>query len=790
MEKENNVKVSIIIPIHNLEQYVGDCIESAINQTLKEIEIICFDDASTDNSPAIIEKYSEKDSRVKIVTYPANKSASQARKDGVLQASGKYIMFLDGDDYLEPNACEKLYDVISNENVDMVHFGTNIINSGNVTEKRIKSLEKRLSPYNGKLDGENVFKACFIDKKYRFSIWNKIYKAELCKEAFQSVKDGNFPKAQDLYAFFILCYHAKSYYGIEEKFYNYRFGAGITCSRQLSIMQLDRYCTALFVAEAIHDFLLSKDEKRYLDISAELRENLVTDCIEQWYTAININDSAAGFDVICKYWNSIEVVSNLCKRHYREKKQIAEKVFGAESIKCTAGKEIKTIGIYYHRYALGGVQRVISCLIPIYLEMGYKVVLLTDEISEGDEYELPDEVTRIVLPSALAIKKDEYEIRAKELLRVISENKIDVICYQAASCPKLIYDILLLKLNGVPIVLTVHECAFQNMLTLNTEMVNRPSVYKLVDYMTVLSRVEELYWQGFGINAVYIPNPITNQIVDRQPEEIEKNTIVWVGRLDTRTKRCLDVIDIMKYVIEDIPDAKLLVVGNEVSAGIVDQMQNKIGKMGMERNIVLCGHTTDVESYYRKAEIYLLTSISESFSMTIAESKAFGLPLVLYEMPFLEFCRDKRGYLSAPQGDKRKMAENIVNILTDEGLKAALQKEAQESLRAFGEYDLKGAWNNVFLGLSKPHMSPQYDENFCILLNSMLQHYNYGATVSNNEKKGLKKNISKLSNQLNESKNAKKTWEYRLGHILLYIPRQIISKTHQWRNKLPKMQSH
>ena len=75
MEKENNVKVSIIIPIHNLEQYVGDCIESAINQTLKEIEIICFDDASTDNSPAIIEKYSEKDSRVKIVTYPANKSA-------------------------------------------------------------------------------------------------------------------------------------------------------------------------------------------------------------------------------------------------------------------------------------------------------------------------------------------------------------------------------------------------------------------------------------------------------------------------------------------------------------------------------------------------------------------------------------------------------------------------------------------------------------------------------------------------------------------------------------------
>lgn len=788
MKEEDNIKISVIIPIHNLEQYVGDCIDSVRNQTLKEIEILCFDDASTDNSPAIIEAYSKKDSRIKTVTYSTNKSASQARKDGVLLATGEYIMFLDGDDYLEPDACEQLYHVISTEHVDMVHFGTNIINAGNAAEKRIKNLEKRLNPYDGKLNGEAVFTSCFVDKKYRFSIWNKIYKAELCKEAFQYVKDGNFPKAQDLYAFFILCYHAKSYYGIKDKFYNYRFGTGITRSRKLTLSQLDRYCSSLFVAEAIRDFLVDKNEERYMGIAAELRKNLVTDCMEQWYTAVSSEDSASGFDIICKYWNSVEIVSNLCKQYYSERKEIAEKVLHAESIKCSIHKKIETVGIYYHRYALGGVQRVISCLIPIYLEMGYKVVLLTDEISEGAEYGLPNEVIRIVLPSALKIKKDEYEIRAKKLLDVIKENKIDVLCYQAASCPKLIYDVLLLKLNNVPIILTVHECAFQNMLTLNTEMVNRPSVYKLVDYMTVLSRVEELYWRGLGANAVYIPNPVTHEIVHRDAAEIEKNTIVWVGRLDTRTKRCLDVVDIMKSVTEEIPDARLLIVGNEVSVGITEQMQQKIKKMGMERNVILCGHTTDVESYYRRAEIYMLTSVSESFSMTLAESKAFGLPAVLYEMPFLEFCRDKRGYLSAPQGDKKKMAENIVNILTNDDLKITLQQEAQESLKTFLEYDIKDAWNHIFLGLSKGHPAAEYDENLTILLRSMLQHYNYGATINNNEKKGLKKKIEKLSDQLNDLKNVKKSWNYRLGRILFSLPRQIISKTYQWIKKLLKKQ--
>lgn len=772
-----DVKVSVVIPVYNVEEYVSECLESVVNQTLKEIEIICVDDASTDNSLTIIREYEKKDSRVKVIAYTDNKSASQARKDGALQARGEYVIFLDGDDYLELDTCEKLYHVITEKQVDMVHFGTNVINAGNLPEKRIENLEKILAPYDGELVGEDVFEGCFVDKKYRFSIWNKIYSAKLCKEAFNFVKDGEFPKAQDLYAFFILCYHAKSYCGIEERYYNYRFGTGITGNKHLTLPQLERYCSSLWVAEAIQEFIVEKNEERYMDVVAEIRKSLLNDCVGQWYTAVSDEDSEKGFDILCKYWDSVEIVSNLCEKHYFERKKIAEKVVGAEAIKCSVDKEIKTVGIFYHRYAIGGVQRVISCLIPMYMEMGYKVVLFTDEISEEDEYELPDGAVRVVLPSSLTIKKEEYVFRAQEFVKYLKEYNVDVLCYQAASSTKLIFDMLLLKLNNIPVIITIHEVCFQNMLTMNLDMVDRPSLYKIADYVTVLSRVEEMYWRGLGINAVYVPNPITNQITSRNLAEIEENTIVWVGRLDTRTKRCLDVVDIMKYVVEEIPNAKLLVVGNEVTAGIMEQMKRKIETMEVEKNVILCGHSVDVDAYYRQAEIYMLTSISESFSMTIAESKAYGLPLVMYDMPFLEFCRDKKGFLSAPQGDKKKMAENIVRILRDKELKCKLQQEAQESLKSFLEYDLKQAWDNIFSGLRSVSDEHVENETLGILLKSMLQHYNYGTTINNNEKRVLRKKVDVLSKKVKKMKKSskiKRTWDYRIGHAILCIPRKFV----------------
>lgn len=312
------IKVSIIIPVYNMEKYIRQCLQSVVSQTLQEIEAICIDDASTDASLSIILEYADMDPRIQIITYNTNKSASQARKDGALQAKGEYVMFLDGDDYLAENACQDLYHAVKSRGVEMLQFGTNVVNAGHASEERIANLKKILLPYYGRLEGQEVFKGCFIDKKYRFTIWNKIYQCELCKKAFLHVKDGSYQKAQDLYAFFILCFYAKSYYGIEETYYNYCFGAGITGNDEISMPQMERYCQSAYTAQAVSEFAAEQDVQCLKDAADMIYKDLLNECVSSWFAYLAPQDAAKGFDMLCQYWERKEIVSHLCGKYYSQ----------------------------------------------------------------------------------------------------------------------------------------------------------------------------------------------------------------------------------------------------------------------------------------------------------------------------------------------------------------------------------------------------------------------------------------------------------------------------------------
>ena len=114
-------KISIIIPIYNVEDYAGKCLESVTNQTLKDIEVICVDDGTKDNSCAVVEAYMKEDDRIKLV-HKENGGLSSARNYGLQYATGEYIWWIDSDDYIEKNGCERLYDAIQEYHPDLIHF--------------------------------------------------------------------------------------------------------------------------------------------------------------------------------------------------------------------------------------------------------------------------------------------------------------------------------------------------------------------------------------------------------------------------------------------------------------------------------------------------------------------------------------------------------------------------------------------------------------------------------------------------------------------------------------------
>ncbi len=105
--EEQSIKVSVVMPVYNTQEYLGECMDSVLNQTLKKIEIICVDDGSTDDSPALLDGYADTDRRVRVL-HITNGGYGHAVNMGMEHARGKYISIVEPDDYIEKGMCERL----------------------------------------------------------------------------------------------------------------------------------------------------------------------------------------------------------------------------------------------------------------------------------------------------------------------------------------------------------------------------------------------------------------------------------------------------------------------------------------------------------------------------------------------------------------------------------------------------------------------------------------------------------------------------------------------------------
>ena len=119
MDESLNALVSIIIPVYNAEKYLQQCLDSVVNQTYRNLEIICVNDGSLDASPEILGQYAAMDSRIKVISQE-NMGISGARNTGIYAVSGAFIMFVDADDWLDLNTCETALRHAQNHNADLV----------------------------------------------------------------------------------------------------------------------------------------------------------------------------------------------------------------------------------------------------------------------------------------------------------------------------------------------------------------------------------------------------------------------------------------------------------------------------------------------------------------------------------------------------------------------------------------------------------------------------------------------------------------------------------------------
>ena len=199
-------KVSVIIPVYNVDKYLPRCLDSLINQTLKDIEIICINDCSPDNSLKVLEEYQKKDDRIKIIDLKENQGAAVARNKALEVATGEYLGFVDPDDCVDLNFYETLYKETIEQKYDIV--------KGNLRRKDANSLDFVESKLNDEIIKHSNIMYCYTDWTSAIYNRNLIYNNKI-----------TFPiecrKGQDI-VFLCRCVcNVKSYKIINNVYYNY-----------------------------------------------------------------------------------------------------------------------------------------------------------------------------------------------------------------------------------------------------------------------------------------------------------------------------------------------------------------------------------------------------------------------------------------------------------------------------------------------------------------------------------------------------------------------------------------
>lgn len=721
-----NPTISVIIPVYNMAEFLDQTIGSWVNQTLQDIELLLIDDASTDASLEILQKWEERDKRIRVYHFTDNKSAWSARKLGIEQATGKYIMFADADDTVLPETCKELLYEMEKDPVDILHFVADIVNEKNdLPESRIENMKKFLQPYLGRLEGSEVLTACFKEGKYRFTLWNKMFSAELCKRAFINQKEAVLPKGQDKLAYFVIAYHASSYRGISSKpYYKYYFGRGGTGIAKLTKAQFERICSMALTADQLNEFLLSKGTyKEYEDIAKKFRHELFMDAMNQWTKNVDDEEKGFFFDIVLKYWQPEEVVTYLSEVNKTAKIDLAKQLQTARSLKYDK-HPVKTIATYYHSIVNGGLQRVLCSLIALWGKMGYKVILITDFPADPNDYEIPEGVERVIIPDYRLIRRENYGERASVLSEILRKYDIDLVVGHTWVLDIFFWDQLLIKAMGAAYIVHCHSVFSLNFHNPCNEQRNIVAPYYLTDAVVTLSEVNSQFWKYYNGNVHTVINPFTERLENWPLSSCEGHNILWIGRV-SKEKCPFDTLDIMQEVIKSVPDAKLHIVGASKEEGYFESFIDEITRRELEDVIVLHGFHKDVRPFYKDAAVFLSTSQFEGYPLTFQESMMTGLPIVAYDLPYLTLVKGNEGVITVRQRDKLYAARKLIELLSDYEKRKKIGMAGRRFVLQFEDYDFEEKWNSIFNSIFEEH-ERLVTEDEQIMMETLIAHHDIG----------------------------------------------------------------
>jgi len=664
-------KISLVIPVYNVENHLEKCLDSCVNQTLKEIEIIIVDDASSDKSTQIAKRYEKNDSRIRYLRHNKNRGLFQARKTGTVKSTGEYVQHLDSDDWLEKNTCETIYTALKDNKADVCHIGTMLWEHG----KPFISKDPYWNVYDEVLSQKKLLKKLLLDQIAHGAV-TLIAKRSISLSVYNEIK--NIPRLislEDLIYSFVLTLKIKTCVCIPKRFYNYHIGIGTgTRGKEGAEKFVSVFSDAYNAFSTITSIALSYNNDEALkNIEIKKRRHYKEHRFYDWSFLDPENKKRAIKSLqqkgLLEEW--IKVLFELGK--YEEFTYLTNLFF---DVTIKKKSEEKRIAFYINRLNNGGRERVVQLLANGLSRRGWHVFIFTLENKDKKDYPLDEGVMRIVLPQDPALLLDFFAEKLEffSIRLVASHNWLDtrealLFCF--------------LRIRGTKICFSDHNGLWEKIFKYNDNLnvKNILNIGETLNGITCLTKVDTSFWRRMGQQVVYMPNPIELPKKEQTLGKKHYEKIVWVGRLEKENKRTEHAINAFAVLKKLRPSAKLMIVGSEEGEKLgpyYKELVTLCKELECDKDVEFLGYSKNVAKHFQESSVHWLTSAYEGFPMVWIEAKSFSVPTVLYELPAVEL--NGKGSIIVPQGDYRALANVTAELLSNKNKLKALSYEAREDL--------------------------------------------------------------------------------------------------------------
>lgn len=774
-------QVAIVIPLFNDEEYVAAALDSCVNQTLAEIEIICVDDASTDSTVSILEEYRSRDSRIQVIQQPSNLSAFQARRAGVMAASAPYVLFLDGDDELSPDAARTVLGRAGSTGADLVGFGVDIVAPDEGFPHRFQAA---LQPRHSELRAPGIIPGLFpAGEVANGHLWRYLFATELLRMAYErTAESATYYRANDLPITFLAIARAKKYVSVPERLYRYHFRRGTSGHPIDGVEHFE------FLLSGVEPISAIADEVREL-----ARGRVDADALLRSYESARLH--------------IIGNVLRYCTRDTSGELQrtclmmLKHKVGDMDVIRAAAAfvgealgplsslaeepsqpKTVKSVLLTTAHLATGGLQGVLLEHARMLIASGHRVTIAVMRDS-ADAVDL--------IPEGVALVEVAGDGKVGRLDRwrdICREYDVDLIIdHHVLYNENWPWFTLMALASGVPTIGWVHNFALRPIFDGTQRVTFLTTHMRLLLRVVTLSPTDVAFWKLRGLErVVFLPNPpsrLTIAALESCPVRLAPDghlELAWWGRLDRTTKQVLQLVDVAARLRERGVDFRLTIIGPDSQNLRSRQVARYAAERGVEDAIDLLGELgpDDLLAALSSAHLLVSTSAIEGYQLTIIEAQAMGMPVVMQDLPWLATVRGNEGLVATAPGDAVAMADAIAHLANDPDCYERLSLSARQFAEATVAVDLLSLLNDLVSGRLAPAFSPEPTSDDARILVEWLvriaerniRGVNRGRRNSDAEIAALRRQRDRARRKLEEITRGP---SFRMGRVITYVPRKL-----------------